>query len=449
MDEKDFELTSRFGELVHKLMMTYKTEYRTPIRMPGIRKLTPIEVELLGLLEWQDRISIKEVIRILSIPNSTVTSAVNRLESKGLVVRVVPEEDKRAFELKLTGSGRDIINYRKFKKTQFYTEMIQSLNTEEERYALVELIEKMTRSMVPMTDDRRRRSHMNALEKEYYDFGPWLIEVKELEDIPQQYLTKRQTILDAGFCFKVPIKKEWRNTHPGMLLYNSVIAIHRDKIVILKAVNGEVEETDIAVEDVRYIVHSTDLLDSHIIVATDHKIYDVDYNSVSQEISNHVINMMREYIFRASDKIRLEQIHEVGPVDSQLYHELINRESEHEDMKVLAYQPDIHLERHNPSTLEVLLQTHKKYELQDMVVLTNGKELIIVSRNKEVKRLKDADYSFRHTFMRLDDITEMLLVDEAEMEHLKSLVIYTGDTHISFKVSDEFDAKSMIELLKL
>lgn len=50
MDEKDFELTSRFGELVHKLMMTYKTEYRTPIRMPGIRKLTPIEVELLGLL---------------------------------------------------------------------------------------------------------------------------------------------------------------------------------------------------------------------------------------------------------------------------------------------------------------------------------------------------------------------------------------------------------------
>lgn len=447
MDAKDYELIRKFGEEIHQLMVAYKMAYESPIKMPGIRKLTPIENELLSLLEWDDEISMKTISKILGVANSTITSAVNRLENKGLITRIVTDGDKRAFNLKLTNDGRDVTNFRKFKKTQFFTEILQSLNTVEERVALVELVGKVSDAMMTLTDDQKRRSHMNALEKEYYDFGPWLIEVKEYDDIPSQYHSKRDVILSASYCFKVPIKKEWRNTHPGMLLYHTVIAVHPEKVVILKAKDGDVEQTEIPVEDIRYIVHSTDLLDSHIIISTDVDLFDIDYNSVSQEISNQVINMMREYVFKVSDKVHLEEIHEVKHIESSIYRELMNKGKVGDSMKVIAFQPFMKLERHNPSTLEVILQTHKKYELQDMAILTNGKELIVVNRNKEVKRTKDVDYSFRHTFIQFDDISKITLVDEPDMEHLRSLVIHVGDTKLSFKVSDAFDANALIDLI--
>ncbi len=333
----------------------------------------------------------------------------------------------------------------------FIEDILQALETDAERMMAGRLIGKMAESLISKSDDHKRRGgRMNALEKEYYDFGPWLIEIKQLEDIPQQYMPKRATILGGAKCsFKVPIKKEWRNIHPGMLLYNTVIAIHDDKIIIYKAVDIGIEESIIDVKDIRYLVHSTDLLDSHIIIGTDVKLYDVDYNSVSQEISNRVIDKMRTSVFRESSKIHFEDIKGIDGVESIVYNELMQRESDSETFKVLAFQPFVKLEKHNPTTAELLLQTHKKYDLQDAVLLTNGKELIVVNRNKEVKRSKDADYSFRHTFIRLDDIAEIKLVDDVEMIHLKSLVIYSGDSHVTFKVSDEFDLKGLRECLKL
>lgn len=447
MDAQDYALIKKFGEQIHQLVIAYKIAYETPIKMPGIRKLTPIESELLSLLEWDDEVSMKDITKILGVPSSTITSAVNRLENKGLISRTVTDGDKRAFNIKLTNDGRDVTNFRKFKKTQFFTEMLQSLKTQEERTALVELLEKVSDTMISLTDDQKRRGHMNALEKEYYDFGPWLIDIKEYDDIPPQYHNKQDVILNASYCFKVPIEKEWRNIHPGMLLYHTVIAIHPDKICILRAKGNEVKQTDVNVEEVRYIVHSTDLLDSHIIIGTDDEIFDIDYNSVSQEISNHVINMMREYVFKTSDKIKLEDIHEVKHIESSIYRELMNKDEKAGGMKVIAFQPFMKLERHNPSTLEVILQTHKKYELQDMAILTNGRELIVVNRNKEVKRTKDVDYSFRHTFIQFDDISNIVLSNDERMEHLKTLTINVGKTNLSCKVSDAFDANALIDLI--
>lgn len=447
MEQNIQEMTEILSRQVHELMMAYRTGFATPTQMPGSKKLTAIENELIGLLEWRSSVAIKEVVAFLKVPNSTVTSAVNRLEHKGLLSRESLPEDKRAFVLKLTQSGKDMISFRRFKKHEFFKDILEALDSPEERQALIDTLGKMTASLSIVDDSQRRRGHMNALEKEYYDFGPWLIEVKRPEDIPQQYMQFRKLVGDARYCFKVPIKKEWRHIHPGMLLYKMLVVIQDEGLTLLEAKDGDVIKTELTRSEIRYLVHGTDLLDSHIIIGTDLKVYDIDYNSVSQEISTRVINTMRRYLFKDAKGIDLNKVNDLPSVESQLYNELINRGLNDEKVKVVAFQPFVRLEKHNPSTAEVLLMTHNKYELQDVVILTNGKELILVSRNKLVKRSKDTDYSFRHTFFRMEHIKDFVLTEDKEMEHLKTLSIYSGDARVSLKVSDTFDIEPLTALL--
>lgn len=449
MGNDSLDMIDGMSRQVQKLMIAYRTGIMAPIQIPGAKKLSPLENEVMNLLEWQDGISIKEVVGILNVPNSTVTSAVNRLESKTLVRRISKVDDKRAFLLKLTQAGQDMVTFRQFKKNQFFKDLLDGLDTDEERLTFIHLLEKMTQSLSIVDDDQKRRGQMNALEKEYYDFGPWLIEIKDSGEIPQQYKMHRNLIENALYSFKVPIKKEWRHIHPGMLLYKTIVVIKASGLVLLNSVDGVIETTEIDAKEVRYIIDGTDLLDSHIIIGTDRKIYDIDYNSVSQEITNRVINTLRKNIFAGAEGVSMESVVALESVESPLYKELMNRGLSTEKVKVIAFQPFVKLERHNPSTTEVLLMSHNKYELQDVVILTNGKELIIVSRNQQIKKSKDTDYSFRHTFIKIEDISDFVVLEDAEMEHLKILLIYIGDAQIKLKISDDFDLQPLTHLLTL
>lgn len=58
-----------------------------------------IEISILSIIERHPDAIVKEIVEILEIPVSTLTSAVDRLEKRGLLRRVISQRDRRSFGL--------------------------------------------------------------------------------------------------------------------------------------------------------------------------------------------------------------------------------------------------------------------------------------------------------------------------------------------------------------
>jgi MarR family transcriptional regulator, lower aerobic nicotinate degradation pathway regulator len=74
-------------------------------RRVGEHHLSMIQARLLGVL--RDRTpTMNELARLLSLDKSSVTGLVDRAETRGLVVRVPSETDRRVVQVSLTKGGR-------------------------------------------------------------------------------------------------------------------------------------------------------------------------------------------------------------------------------------------------------------------------------------------------------------------------------------------------------
>ena len=116
---------------------------------------------------------------------------------------------------------------------------------------------------------------------------------------------------------------------------------------------------------------------------------------------------------------------------------------------VLGYQPRVRVTRHYTSTTESFLNSHRKYDLQDTLILSNGKELICVDSVHEVRTLDEPDYSYRYTFIRLDSIVGIEYSEEPLLEGVQTMIIKAGESSVAFKVGEEFDNTFIKRYLKL
>lgn len=447
MDES--ALAIQLNRSLNRLDGLYRSRYGEFVHPPGIAKLNPLEQDIMTLFEWQRMIPVKDIVLKLSLPNSTVTSGINRLVDKGLIIKEVMPEDRRAYQLQLTPGGMDIVTYNRYLKQQFAEAVLDGLASESEKADLVALLDKAVQSMEQLTDDPLRSDIMNLLQKEYNGFGPWLLPITDVEDIPQQYIRFKEKILSSDYCFKVPIRQERRKLRPGMLMYTAVIAINQKKILLLKATPDGLVDQEIDFSSIRYLTVTRDLLDSHFIIGTDQKVYDIHYDSISTEISETVIDLLRHRIFteeaHVDDSVALDK----SLVDKFRYGAMFESVLKGEKLNLIGYQPGIGIEKHHDTQFEAFLNSFRKYELQDLAVFAHPRSLILINSIKEIKRLNEHDYSYRYVFMKTADITSVELMDEPAAEHMKSLVFKIGEEVVSFKVTDEFDRRAILKYLKL
>lgn len=130
---------SEVDRYIHRFAVLYKTQFQQN-QKPMLKELTPIELGILNLIEWDPGISLKDIISYTKAPNSTVTSAVNRLERRNILVRMIHPEDKRSFMLQLTESGRELVSYRATEKEQMLGALYDALEDDSSRDMLLNLL---------------------------------------------------------------------------------------------------------------------------------------------------------------------------------------------------------------------------------------------------------------------------------------------------------------------
>jgi DNA-binding MarR family transcriptional regulator len=94
----------KLNDLWHIVSMRMKTEMNSG-KYPVILGVSIVELSILQVIENCPNCMMKEISSQLELSKSTLTSAMNRLESKGLVKRNPCIDDKRAYNLELTEMG--------------------------------------------------------------------------------------------------------------------------------------------------------------------------------------------------------------------------------------------------------------------------------------------------------------------------------------------------------
>ncbi len=99
---------------------------------------------------------------------------------------------------------------------------------------------------------------MNKLKKEYFEFGPWLSEIRDESDITHQFEHIKEDILNSELAFKVPVDKEFRSVKEGELLYVTVIAI--DDSVSDAISDRDAVSAAMSIGDIVYVKVAEDIL---------------------------------------------------------------------------------------------------------------------------------------------------------------------------------------------
>jgi len=144
LDVKMIEMDSSGIHLWLVLMKAYRTlgRYaRCSIEPSG---LGPSDFAILELLLHRGRQPVNAIGRRIDLTSGAITSAVDRLEAQGLVVRTLDSEDRRTRFVSLTSKGTTRIR-KVFGGHKQAMEVVTSSLTKAERETLINLIKKLGR----------------------------------------------------------------------------------------------------------------------------------------------------------------------------------------------------------------------------------------------------------------------------------------------------------------
>lgn len=441
--------SAKLDQSIYSLNRVFKTQFENGCQSMEIKRMGAVEQALLDLMAWNPDLTVKKAIEMLQVPNSTLTSVINRLELCDILKREIHPVDRRTYILKTTEKGEEVIRINKFEKQQFYHDMLQGLDHDEERQLFVHLLEKIALSINDVDKNLIRRIHMKAIEKEYDMFGPWLTQIKEEDDIPQQYLHLKDQILGGLYAFKVPVNIEHRDAKIGMLLYNAVVTITDTKFRVFKYVEEAIDIKELEIKDIISIQYLENLLFGELIIVTASETVVVDFNPVSTDIVEKTVAILRGKYVSDVVRVDLDSINENVVVESHLYKSLIAHEMTKENVKLVEYQPFVELEKGRATNVEKRKESFHDPVLQESLFMTNGRELAVLSRVKEVKDEQEVDYGYKYTYMPLELIRSITVEQDLEFQHLQDLKIAVGDGVVSFKVGGGFSVSLLKERLKI
>lgn len=131
----------RFDEIYHAfLRQNLNSELNYP---EELKDLAAIDISVVNVAASNPDIIVREIAEYLKIPNSTLTSSLNRLENKGIAKRVISSRDRRSFSLELTDKGRKVQQAHLDFERAYFESILAKLNTHEERNSFLNLLDKI------------------------------------------------------------------------------------------------------------------------------------------------------------------------------------------------------------------------------------------------------------------------------------------------------------------
>ena len=142
MDKKCKGQVDELNKLWHRMLVESNYE-DIESKYSNIQELSTNEIAIIRIISEKEEVIIKDILEVLKLPKSTLTSIIDRLEKRNLIVRAISKRDRRSYKLELTEKGKIAQDEHIKFEEEVYGNIIVSLDTYEEREELLKLIRKI------------------------------------------------------------------------------------------------------------------------------------------------------------------------------------------------------------------------------------------------------------------------------------------------------------------
>lgn len=234
--------------------------------------------------------------------------------------------------------------------------------------------------------------------KEYDAFGPWVDAVRNEGEMPPRFRAAYQAHRDAHFLLKVPIGADRSQVRPGMSLYKSVLAVHDDRLSLLRLVDGAIVTRSIAWGEVAAIRSMTNLLRANwSLLLKDGDAVSVDYNTVSTRRLDAVTDFVRGKLTPNAARPNEAPAGASLAIADHFFHNM---------MAALIHggtpAAPLHFE---PRDRPCRDRENRRRLSTGLLILDATDELVIVDRGSEVRRRFRPTYAARTTFIPYASLT--------------------------------------------
>ena len=140
------EYIQEFNDIWHYFIFNFQNK-DNELWGKELKDATTIEISILNIIDKKPDVMLKEIKGILEIPGSTLTNAIDRLEKKGLIKRVISKRDRRSFGLMLTAQGQNAQEKHIKAENQLCESILGALDSDEERKRFLQSLNKIKKKL--------------------------------------------------------------------------------------------------------------------------------------------------------------------------------------------------------------------------------------------------------------------------------------------------------------
>lgn len=139
------DLYQYFNESFHRFL--YKTTLKEDVMVQfseELRGISLLELRIIRYIYENPDCIVRDILKALEIPDSTLTSAINRLEKRDIIKRRINPEDRRSYKLEITEYGNKVQEEHYKADLLFAKKVLNTLENEDDKKCFARLFEKMT-----------------------------------------------------------------------------------------------------------------------------------------------------------------------------------------------------------------------------------------------------------------------------------------------------------------
>ncbi|OBR97188.1 transcriptional repressor MprA [Clostridium ragsdalei P11] len=146
MGKSNKKQIEEFSELWHQIIK--KSNFRNvEDQFQRLNGLTTIDISIINIVSKNSDVILGEIVLALDIPKSTLTNAINRLEKRNYINRIISKRDRRSYGLKLTEEGHLAQKEHLDFEYMVYGRLLDALDTDEEKQELFKLFRKIINNL--------------------------------------------------------------------------------------------------------------------------------------------------------------------------------------------------------------------------------------------------------------------------------------------------------------
>ena len=235
----------------------------------------------------------------------------------------------------------------------------------------------------------------------------------------------------AVIKIKIPREIERRNGKPGMDLYDYVVALYEDRILILKREDGTVLEKQIPLKEFKGVRIYQNLLKGGYTIFSARGSISFPFNSVSLDLFRKLTNLVLERVKSQVRDISSLPVTETAPESMLLINMLHDTEMKLPDIRVGAVQKsaDVHRKGATQNMIERMLWGEMNPEA---LHLYTDQYLIVFENGVFPNHVGMQDFGYTQTIIPLDRIDGIEVAHSEEYSLLEESRLTLGQDRIAY-----------------